>query len=391
MALPAKLISIKPLPSSSTQTKNFSTSPTIYDIPDTNELTRYTSGVPENCSVSRQVPGCASERKSTNHVFRTKLRSLLTGRTYISDQQKSVQQRSDCKTFTTDINDSENDLRRRERLSFPLQPSGVPNTTPNTSYYGSSFVMRWILQFTGGKLEVTFDNIFTPLVDGIKHEGQNEPQTTVQDIVNTLNNVRQETAYMNDQKRMERLQSECAKLYTKQSYLFRVVNIALRENDNTKLDTLGPFCYLVYNYIGRHLNNYLSVRHRLSQIFHLSRSTPMTVYRGDYVSDVQIEEYQQALSTKNKYFKWLSFVSTSLDRKVAESFRSNVLYIIELQRHLSDDQFTNLSDNTYCKEEVEILLRPGVQFQVTKVESDASKGRYIINVSIIPSYVSNLR
>ena len=124
------------------------------------------------------MPGLTSERMNTNHACRTSLKSFLRGRIYNSGQQKSVQQSSYCKTYITNVNDSENDLRRRERLFFPLEPSGTPNTTANTSYHGSSFVMRWVLQFTGNRLKVTFNNIFTPLVHGIKYDGPNEPQKT---------------------------------------------------------------------------------------------------------------------------------------------------------------------------------------------------------------------
>jgi hypothetical protein len=184
----------------------------------------------------------------------------------------------------------------------------------------------------------------------------------VREIVQSLNVVKDETLRKKDKKRIEKLQDCCVTLYTKDCYIYRVVNTALRDDDRTKLDTLGPYCYLVYDNIGRRLKYYLSIRHRLQQTFHPTESQSMIVYRGDHISREIIEEYREAAGNNNKYFKWLSFVSTSLRRDVAESFGCNVLYIIELQRHLTNDQFTNLQRNTFIEDEEEILLRPGMRF-----------------------------
>ncbi|CAF3072483.1 unnamed protein product, partial [Rotaria sp. Silwood2] len=146
-------------------------------------------------------------------------------------------------------------------------------------------------------------------------------------------------------------------------FLFRVVNTALRCDDRTKLDALGPYCYLVYNYIGRHTNQNMSLRHRLLQSARVTDGQSMILYRGDEVCSKTLEEFKHAAGKKDKYFRWLPFVSTSLDLVVAENFEQNILYIIELQRYLSNDQFTYLSNNTYFKSEKEILLKPGARFQ----------------------------
>jgi hypothetical protein len=215
-------------------------------------------------------------------------------------------------------------------------------------------------------------------------------ETVLCEIVDTLNKVRNETLTKCEKKRMQQLQDCCVALYTKDCYVYRVLNTALRDDDRTKLNTLGPFCYLIYNYIGRHLSDHLSIRHRLRQTLHRTESQSMIVYRGDYVSHEIIEEYRQAAGDNSKYFKWLPFVSTSLDREVAESFGCNVLYIVELQRYLSNDQFANLMRNTYYKSEEEILLRSGVRFRVHTVKFDDVTGRHLIHIKIVPSYISSL-
>ncbi|CAF4961393.1 unnamed protein product, partial [Rotaria sp. Silwood1] len=197
--------------------------------------------------------------------------------------------------------------------------NGFQETTGvDTAYHGSQFVRDWLLKFTNGKLDVKFNYIFPALINGLKYEGRKEPEYIVNDIVRILNSAKDESSKMNEKKRMKKLQDCCIKLYTKQCYLFRTVNTALRDDDRTKLDTLGPYCYLVYNCIGRHIHG-----HHLLELPHRNKSHSMTVYRGDSVPHKMIEEYRQAVGRKEEYFKWLSFVSTSADRIVAEYFGLN--------------------------------------------------------------------
>ncbi|CAF2565574.1 unnamed protein product [Rotaria sp. Silwood2] len=278
------------------------------------------------------------------------------------------------------------DPPRCERLSFRLNTNLQCSTSVDTAYHGSQFVRDWLLKFTNGKLSVKFNDIFPALINGLKDEGRQEPKNIVNDIVRILNSAKDESCKMNEKKRMKKLQDCCIKLYTKQCYVFRIVNTALRDDDRTKLDTLGPYCYLVYNCIGRHIHD-----QHLLELLHRNKSHSMTVYRGDSAPRKTIEEYRQAASRKEKYFKWLSFVSTSADRIVAEHFALNVLYVIEVERYLSMDQYTDLDTNTYFESEQEILLKPGTRFRVTKVELDSISGRHLVHIKIIPSYVSHLR
>jgi hypothetical protein len=43
------------------------------------------------------------------------------------------------------------------------------------------------------------------------------------------------------------------------------------------------------------------------------------------------------------------------------------------------------------KQEKEILLQPGVRFQVVKVKFDDMKSLHLVHIKIVPSYVSRLR
>ncbi|CAF1305323.1 unnamed protein product [Rotaria magnacalcarata] len=274
---------------------------------------------------------------------------------------------------------------RCDRLSFPLV-SNSQSTCADTAYQGSKFVRDWLLKFTNGKLEVKYDQIFPALINGLILEGCKEPKTAVDEIIRVLNSSNDACLKMNERKRMKKLQDCCIKLYTKQCYLFRAVNTALKDDDRTKLDTLGPYCYVVYNSIGHPTNS----RHFLQKL-NSKKSKTMTVYRGDSAPRTIIEEYRQAVGQKDKYFKWLPFVSTSMDRLVAEGFALNVLYIIEIERYFSMDQYTDLEKNSYCTSEQEVILKPGTRFQVTSIDVDNISGRQVVHIKMIPSYISILR
>ena len=192
-------------------------------------------------------------------------------------------------------------------------------------------------------------------------------------------------------KRMEALENCCAKLYTKACFIYRKVNTALRDNDQTKLHTLGPYCFLVFNYIGHNLDNNFSIRQYFPEKFRLNKSKLVTVFRGDYISHEMLQEYRQAAGDNTKHFKWLPFISTSREQNIAEDFAQNALYIIQIECDASNDQYVDLSTVSWYREEKEILLQPGVRFRVIKVEFDDTNGIYLIYIIIVRSYVSILR
>ncbi|CAF5118411.1 unnamed protein product, partial [Rotaria sp. Silwood1] len=109
----------------------------------------------------------------------------------------------------------------------------------------------------------------------------------------------------------------------------------------------------------------------------------MTLYRGDRNSDNAVEEYRRAAGDCSKQFKWLPFVSTSYDRAVAEKFAVDVLYVIEMRSYSSnEDQFTDLTTLSNYSDEKEVLLLPGVQFQVNKLEFDNENGLHLVYIKI---------
>ncbi|CAF3980676.1 unnamed protein product [Rotaria sordida] len=301
---------------------------------DTTQIPEWKPYPDDTSSAIEKAYKRGAEETFINEIYRIDLKHFVQQHIDDRSRQRPIRRQHRFPPPISSDVETRNECRRRERLSFPLGLVSSRNTSVDTNFHGSPFITDWLLKFTKGKLKVTFDSIFPVLVQ---------------------------------------------------------VNTALRDDDRTKLDTLGPYCYLVYNNIGRRLKDYLSIRHRLRQAVHPTESQSMIVYRGDHISREIIEEYRQAAGNNNQYFKWLSFVSTSLSREVAESFGCNVLYIIELQRHLTNDQFTNLRRTSFIEDEEEILLRPGMRFRVDKVEFDDLTGRQLVHIKIVPSYVFNLR
>ncbi|CAF4645386.1 unnamed protein product [Rotaria sp. Silwood1] len=338
-------------------------------------------------------------------AFNAGLGHIFIDQCYKIDLEKLVQvniedvhrqrriRRQICMLYVNNNENIEDKTGILKRLCFPLETSPRNSTAIDTLYRGSPFIRDWLLTFNYGQFVLTFDTIFPALLNGLKDEGEkeNEQKSIISEIVQELNAVRDKTSENKERDRMKMLANCCAKLYTKHCYIFRVVNTALRENDREKLHTLGPYCYVLYNYVGRPCEDFFSIRRYFWHKFHATESSSVTVYRGDYITSERIEEYRQAAGNKHKYFKWLPFVSTSLKQNVAENFGFNVTYVIELRRHSCDDQFTFLDQNTHYKQEEELLLRPGTRFRVTAVQYDNLTRRPLIYIKILPTYVSHLR
>jgi hypothetical protein len=153
----------------------------------------------------------------------------------------------------------------------------------------------------------------------------------------------------------EKIGQACIHIYTMESFVYRLVNMALRENDQSKVDTLGPFSYLLFQFY-------------FAQEFKDLQFTGR-VYRGANLSTSQIAEYEQAIGNVRS---WLGLTSTTRQRQIAESFfNSTVLFIIDIQEsaYLSARTIANLSMYPY---EDEVLVRAGSHFIINKVERNSS-------------------
>ena len=150
-------------------------------------------------------------------------------------------------------------------------------------------------------------------------------------------------------------------LYTRESFLYRAVNGALRDNDRSKCDTLGAFSQLLYHCDCSSTFNELGYKEEL--------------YRGAQLDQHTVESYQQAVGQVKT---WDGFSSTSKNRIKAELF-GNVLFIIN-RSTTTKYRFSgmDISSLSAFPQEEEVLIRAARNFLVEKVEKNENTGKYYI-------------
>ena len=158
----------------------------------------------------------------------------------------------------------------------------------------------------------------------------------------------------------------CAHLYTLNSFLYDLISTTLRNQDLTKVETLGAYCWLLSSYIGW---------------FATVPRDVTTVFRGCQLSEDEIEKYKQAIG---QIIHWHAFTSTTMSRNVAESFSVNTLFILTLDKSEKNEHCEHdISHDSQFADEEEILLMPGHNFIVENVEdpsSDSADRRYVIRL-----------
>lgn len=152
----------------------------------------------------------------------------------------------------------------------------------------------------------------------------------------------------------------CAvRLYSAESFLYKLLNSTMRNNDYTKVDTLGPFCFLLFHYVS---NNIESDKDQVR-------------YRGMQLTDEMLNEYKAAIG---QLVRWPAFTSTTKNREVAEQF-GNTLFIITVKYYeMLRQELSDISSLSLYSEEEEVLLGPQSEFEVTKIEYNAVSKKQLI-------------
>lgn len=159
----------------------------------------------------------------------------------------------------------------------------------------------------------------------------------------------------------------CVYLYTRETFLYRVINQTLRNNDTSKLETLGPFCWFLYNmpYCEVFVNNCFKEQ----------------IYRGATLDELMINKYKEAVG---KIKAWNGFSSASKNPSIAETFGTNVLFVINTNPESRLGHSIDISSYSQFPEEEEVLIRAGRNFRIDKVIEPAnSSNKYFIYVTII--------
>lgn len=149
--------------------------------------------------------------------------------------------------------------------------------------------------------------------------------------------------------------------YTRQSFLYRLLNKALRVQNT---DLLFLFRFFIRD-----------LAQQLTSIQYTSPS-PIQVYRGQIISQAEIEVLKNSIG---QFISINSFLSTSIKYELAHLFLSNselppeyqrVLFEIEANPNLQNIKpFANISSCSFFCEEDEVLFMVGSIFQLVAVDS----------------------
>ena len=211
--------------------------------------------------------------------------------------------------------------------SKPFNDSGLEG--------GIAFIYEW------KKRNATLSNneIVMLAVNGILAEGrQSRRECQTEHLAEMLMAVKNESD--------KKIFQCCIRLYSFDSFLYRVVNSSLRENDKTRIDTLAPFCYLLTEAIW-------------SDVFRGNRIKSV-VYRGFMLDPDSMQHFEEGIGT---YKCWYGFTSSSTDREVADCY-GNSLFIIDASRTGG----LNISSYSHYSHEEEVILPPGTTFRIDKVD-----------------------
>ncbi|CAF1378495.1 unnamed protein product [Rotaria sp. Silwood1] len=261
------------------------------------------------------------------------------------------------------------ELLRRDRFFLPPQPADIPSFLSHSAPMGyySKFLECWKKDVDHKVYKMNlatneFENALQIAVDaatGIIEEGTKlGKRCEAIWIADSLKSMKE--------KSKAEICKHCAWLYTRECFLYKLLNKCLRESDLSKLRTLGPFSYL--------LDQYLKSE---SESRYKHRGLNGTVYRGADLTPDMIKCYEH---NKSNFGHWPAFTSTTKNRSKAEAF-GNVLFIIDLSNMPVAADVSSISAYT---DEEEVLLSVRTSFFIRNVEK-TTNGKTLIDLLCVIS------
>ncbi|CAF1168229.1 unnamed protein product [Didymodactylos carnosus] len=160
--------------------------------------------------------------------------------------------------------------------------------------------------------------------------------------------------------------------YTKELFLYRILNLALRKQD---MDTLFTYTFFI-----RDLYQQLLAEKNFDEPI-------LRVYRGQAID---VEEIDKLITSQNQYISFNNFLSTSRDRDTALGFalsadvtenRQSVLFEIEANTHLNNAKpFADISRLSCFQNEEEVLFMLGSVFQLTNINYNEQQQVWLIKL-----------
>ncbi|CAF1175118.1 unnamed protein product [Didymodactylos carnosus] len=212
------------------------------------------------------------------------------------------------------------------------------------------------------------------------------PENSCQSLVSTLKKYYQDNpAELNKLDEFERTYTPETAIwwYTRDAFLYRLLNKALRQHN---IETLFLFGFCV-----RDIYNQLKKEHK--KLGHMLDEEPIyRVYRGQMMSLDEIKHLERGANPNNSvradYIVVNSFFSTANDRSMAllmldplikaSDELQNVLFEIELDVRNESRPFANISHLSNFTSENEVLLMAGIELQIVLVVFDDGSKAYIM-------------
>lgn len=148
-------------------------------------------------------------------------------------------------------------------------------------------------------------------------------------------------------------------MFTMETFLYKTVNKALQEVDESKIMVLGPYCLLLFFFLKRSWTEYHTI----------VKNYEKEVFIGTKLTEECINKYEKLLNSEYPYFAWQGFTSTTKNIEKAKE-NGNVLFRISFTEKSAGADIELLS--VYPEEE-EVLLNAYSQFEIKKIERREEK------------------
>jgi len=168
--------------------------------------------------------------------------------------------------------------------------------------------------------------------------------------------------------------------YTKQCFIYRLCNKALRTED---IELLYIFRYYIQD-----LCKHLSIEHKIFRTKSINQPI-LTLYRGSKLTKDELTRFQ---SNVGSLISTNGFLSTTRNHNLALEFALKtskrlvdvlpVLFIIRVDINLDNVIFADISSSSVYPDEEEILFDLGCAFKINEVYFDYNKNLWIINMNL---------
>lgn len=162
--------------------------------------------------------------------------------------------------------------------------------------------------------------------------------------------------------------------YSKEIFLYRTLNAALRQHD---IDGILAMRFLIIDLI-----NQLTDEHHKTLTEKLHETDKLILYRGQIIFE---NELNLIRNSKDEYLSFNSFLSTSESKEVALCFvgQSNpissqyILYEITIDTRMKATPFAIMKEKSHFDYEEETIISAGAIFRIGEVVYDNTENRWI--------------